>query len=707
MTKNLARALAGALALSLFLPIQAGASPESERGTLRSTTEETVEREVSAGLEEIPQEKMQGLLLSLALGTEQARKEASEEILAIGEPALDPLLKALHVLPTKIKPNTASARGAALGLLALNPKLSAQERTRVIRNLEGILSSQRIHDILEIDPKLEGHPHTWMKWALPAVLHALRMINPNAADKTISRLREDIKQERGLASTVIRDALKGERWTGDADLSFAQVLELLEKHTPWSFELNEYISKGRKVPIIKKDHFPEGKPWTGIEAFREAAAGFSEKHFDANFIRWREGVPEERLHAEIDVRPAGLEEDWRERLSEVARQMQNQGWIESAQQFERPFLRAGEYASDKLRAAGNPEEESLWKTRQQALSDLSILLREVFTHSPKKSAVQVLHHGSSGNGSYLHATLRLPTPTGPFVAALTINRKRESPKLSIVLRRPSGSETDYKRFPVIGIFTLGKDLASLPARPPIHLDIRDGAEGLSWRGHQNLFHVWRPRNGISGLSRSAQWKKVEQAYMSFQERMIDKLEKLAEIQRPEQLPRQPFLFAKEKSLGLQLLSREGFEKAYPSEKGRAPEGARNLLVLELPFVIHVYWQANLADVVNPLMEKGRSLTGLAGSFKIYDEVFTQPRVLAQKKPGVILWDRALGNQPPFNVRLPLILYQMGEPFRWTFPRLILAAQTGSLELPPEEMEPVGQWTFSVQQQGYLVIAISD
>ncbi len=319
--KPLKNALCAFLILGLVLPppayglrTQAPKETGMEEGLRASLTPSP------AGAEETAKEQVKKLLPTLALGTEAMQKEAEEKIRQIGPEALEPLLHALHVMPTKTQTHINSGRGAALGLLALNPRLSDEQRRRVISNLEQLLHSKRIRLILQIDPRMEGNPHTWLKWVIPAAVHALRTIDPQAADRTLQHLQREISHERGLASTVIRDSLRGELVHGKSDIPLNQLELLLDKYGPWSFDLFEYLdsSRHKKHPLGKGSRFPSGNPWSGREALETAALEHAREangaRFDVNLLRWREGIPHDRLHAEINVhvpRHAGAEEEVR------------------------------------------------------------------------------------------------------------------------------------------------------------------------------------------------------------------------------------------------------------------------------------------------------------------------------------------------------------------------------------------------------------
>ena len=402
---------------------------------------------------------------------------------------------------------------------------------------------------------------------------------------------------------------------------------------------------------------------------------------------------------------AGLEEDGLVRLKNSAREMQRQGWIPSAQHFQKHFLQAARHVSERLALASTPNGRTLWSRRRQALSDLSTVLTEVFARNPAKSSTQILGESFSGKADeYYHAVVWFPSQPSPFLAIFTINRKSENPKLSIELRRPSNGETAPTLFEAVGSFTFGKDRALSKNRPLLHLDIRDGPYAVSWWGHRNLFHAWRLRKKPKSvrMSPSERWAEALETYMAFQEKTIQRIQELAKL-HPGKL--EQAVPVQTQFPGLKLLSLSDFENRFSTQAGKAPPDTHQLMLLELPTKIHIYWQYNLAPIMNSILsEKAALMREAKGRFWLTDEAFGQPAVLPQKTPGLVVWDKMLGEAPPFKVRLPLISHRLGDPFPWTLPRLIFAALTGTAELPALEM--LGAWSFEVEGRRYLAIALA-
>jgi len=162
----------------------------------------------AAGAEETVQERVNKLLLPIAMFPDDARQKALMEIRQIGPEAHDFLIEALKERPTLERANWILPTGAAIALRTIATNLSPDERLRAISSLQEILSIQTLRELRKMDPKMELHPHTWLSWVLPAAIRALQAIDRKAAADALYRLERDTVKEHGSLAAVVDKALE-------------------------------------------------------------------------------------------------------------------------------------------------------------------------------------------------------------------------------------------------------------------------------------------------------------------------------------------------------------------------------------------------------------------------------------------------------------------------------------------------------------------
>ncbi len=209
-------------------------------------------RETAAGTEETVQERVNKLLISIAMMTEEDRQKALAELRQIGPEARDPLIEALKERPTLERANWIQPTGAAIALKNIAPSLSADEKLRAVSGLREILSIEELRRLRKMDPKMERHPHTWLSWVLPAAIRALQTLDPKAAKDALFKLEHAMAREHGPLAAVVDKALENAPAAGTEELTVEQRLGAVAEAMPGgqALAVQDSVFGGR--PGLKK-----------------------------------------------------------------------------------------------------------------------------------------------------------------------------------------------------------------------------------------------------------------------------------------------------------------------------------------------------------------------------------------------------------------------------------------------------------------------
>ncbi len=189
-----------------------------EAGLWKGPLRETLQAAADAGLEEKLREDVDygpeaaEIFYTLATSTNSTTREEALTAVRLGHlgPGVSEvlLLKALKERPTRKNANWVRPRGAASVLVNLAPQIDRRYREQLVTALENILDMTELQEILRIDPHLQGHPHTWLTWVLPAAIQALWKMDPEKAEIATLRLQQAVQKQKGILRTVIKEALK-------------------------------------------------------------------------------------------------------------------------------------------------------------------------------------------------------------------------------------------------------------------------------------------------------------------------------------------------------------------------------------------------------------------------------------------------------------------------------------------------------------------
>jgi len=363
---------------------------------------------------------------------------------------------------------------------------------------------------------------------------------------------------------------------------------------------------------------------------------------------------------------AGMEETPPQRLGRIARQMQAQGWIESAGRFRKEWASAWFVASDNLEMAtlvGDSADTALWESRRQSLSDFIGLLEQFFTVDPRESRIHVLNYTHFNGQAHYYARVRLETDDAPLTAFIEMNRRLDFPKLSVLI-------------PQRGQFRIGRDADNSVVRPLIHLDIHDRTK-TKWWSHRNMVPVW-----------SSGERKPLDAFSRFQERMIGRIQELA----------QRDLATAGAEEEIRRFDTEGFATRFPEQAKRVPAGAGRIAVIPEGTVFRLYRPETLASGVEEWAAAHRSeLPGV----EIRAESIPA-RLFQVERLAVFLWDPMLGPLP-YEPSVPVVRQWAGQPIPYRADGLFGLALWGPGATPTHL---IAAWTFKREGRTYLAIAVS-